>query len=196
MNQSDLRVQRTHRLLREALIELSIEHGYDAITVRDITARAQVGYKTFYRHYNDKDDLLYRALGEILQEGLPILLPPEEPNAPEQNTIIALRFADKYADLFRVLLRSPAAEKLLQPLIAFGLAEGKRFFGGSDVPDDLVAYHFATSMMFLIRWWLEHERPWPPEQMAEYIIQLVIRPVRNLRDAQPQSADSTLPRIH
>ena len=66
----------------------------------------------------------------------------------KRNTITALRFADKYADLMRVLLRSPAAEKLVQPLIAFGLAEGKRFFGGGDVPDDLVAFHFASSMMF------------------------------------------------
>ena len=33
--------------------------------------------------------------------------------------------AERYADLFRVLLRSPAAVTLVQPLIDFGLAEGR-----------------------------------------------------------------------
>lgn len=180
MNETDLRVQRTRRRLRKAFIDLVIAHGYETVTVLDIVAEAQVGHKTFYRHYPDKEAMLNEVLNEILVEAQPFLLPPDVPQAPAENTLNALRFAQKYADLWRVLLRSPAAELLLQPLIAFAQMESKRFFGGSRVPDELLAYHFAAAMMSLIRWWLEHDMPYPPEEMTIYIEQLLLRPIQAL----------------
>jgi AcrR family transcriptional regulator len=184
---SDARILRTQRALQKALIELIIEQGYEAVSVRAITERAQVGYKTFYRHYQDKETLLYTILGDILQAGQQYLLPPTSPLAAEQNTINAFRFAHQYADLIRVLLRSPVAETLIQPLIAFGMAEGHRFFGGSDTPDELVAYHFVTGMMYLMRWWLEHDMRYTPEEMAEYVNRLLIRPIGRMQDQQASS---------
>lgn len=54
----DRRVQRTRELLRNALMRLINEKGYDAITIQDITERANLGRTTFYLHYESKDDLL------------------------------------------------------------------------------------------------------------------------------------------
>jgi hypothetical protein len=61
----DLRVQRTRKLLQQALIELTVEKGFAAITVRDITKRAMVNRSTFYRHYLDKFDLLEQYMNEL-----------------------------------------------------------------------------------------------------------------------------------
>ena len=180
MNEADLRVQRTRLRLREAFITLVIARGYEAVTVLDIVAQAKVGHKTFYRHYADKEAMLNALLGEILLEAQPFLLPPDVPQAPAENTLNALRFAQKYADLWRVLLRSPAAESLLQPLLAFAQAEGKRFFGGSSVPDELIAYHFAAGMMSLLRWWLEQGMPYSLEEMAAHIDPLLLQPIQRL----------------
>ena len=55
---TDLRVRRTHAALRDALIALIPEKGFDAVTVGDITERAMVNRATFYRHYQDKYDLV------------------------------------------------------------------------------------------------------------------------------------------
>ena len=63
--QEDLRVQRTRTLLQQALFELTIEKGFAAVTVRDITHRAMVNRSTFYRHYLDKYDLLNHYLDEL-----------------------------------------------------------------------------------------------------------------------------------
>jgi AcrR family transcriptional regulator len=54
----DRRVRRTRQLLRDALVELMLDRGYDRITVQDILDKADVGRSTFYAHYRDKDDLL------------------------------------------------------------------------------------------------------------------------------------------
>jgi AcrR family transcriptional regulator len=54
----DRRVQRTRRLLHEALIFLILEKKYESITVQEILDRADVGRSTFYLHFRDKDELL------------------------------------------------------------------------------------------------------------------------------------------
>ena len=64
----DRRVQRTLKLLKEALIELILEKGYDSVTVQDITDRANLGRATFYFHYKDKDELLVEMLDEVVNE--------------------------------------------------------------------------------------------------------------------------------
>jgi AcrR family transcriptional regulator len=57
-NINDRRVQRTRKLLHEALISLILERGYDAVTIRDVVQRAGVGRSTFYTHFGDLEELL------------------------------------------------------------------------------------------------------------------------------------------
>ena len=54
----DRRVVRTQTVLRDALIALIHERGWDAVSVQDICARADVGRSTFYVHFADKEELL------------------------------------------------------------------------------------------------------------------------------------------
>ena len=61
----DRRVSRTRRALKEALTDLILEKGYEAVTVQDIIDRADVGRSTFYSHFLDKDDLLMAILPDL-----------------------------------------------------------------------------------------------------------------------------------
>ena len=181
MSKEDLRVQRTHRLLREAFIQLVIEHGYERLTVREITKLAQVGYTTFYRHYNGKDALLNSILDELIQEVQKTLDRTMQPHTSLQNTIAALEFTQANADLFLALAQSPVAEQLLEPLLKAVIQEGSLFLSNMDVPDELAVYHFASSIDALIKWWLKHDMPYSIEEMANYINRLVIQPVELLK---------------
>src|SRR5689334_4740881 len=62
----DLRVRRTQKLIREALIALIEERSFDAITVGDITSRAMVSRTAFYRYYEDKYDLVMKIFEELI----------------------------------------------------------------------------------------------------------------------------------
>lgn len=62
---SDRRVARTHRALREALLESIRERGWDDVSVRDVCRRADVGRSTFYTHFADKEDVLISGLDEL-----------------------------------------------------------------------------------------------------------------------------------
>jgi AcrR family transcriptional regulator len=61
----DRRVSRTRRALKEALTDLILEKGYEAVTVQDVIDRADVGRSTFYAHFIDKDDLLMAILADL-----------------------------------------------------------------------------------------------------------------------------------
>jgi AcrR family transcriptional regulator len=63
---SDLRVRRTQKLLREALIALIEERHFDVITVGEIAERAMVSRAAFYRYYQDKYDLVEKIFEEMM----------------------------------------------------------------------------------------------------------------------------------
>jgi AcrR family transcriptional regulator len=74
----DRRVRRTKKLLRDALVSLILERGWDEVTVQDVCARADVGRSTFYVHFADKEDALFSgfddlhaALANLSREGTP-----------------------------------------------------------------------------------------------------------------------------
>jgi AcrR family transcriptional regulator len=73
MDMQDRRVRRTQQALAHAVIALTLEKGYDAITIRDITDWADVGYATFFRHYKDKEALLHDVLDVVLTELMDLL---------------------------------------------------------------------------------------------------------------------------
>src|SRR5581483_453722 len=58
----DLRLRRTHKLLWEALMALMTEQECEASSVKETCERAMVHGTTFYKHYEDKYDLLARGM--------------------------------------------------------------------------------------------------------------------------------------
>ncbi|NHX22198.1 TetR/AcrR family transcriptional regulator, partial [Escherichia coli] len=58
MNKQDLRVQKTHQALITSFSDLLQTKSFEQITVQDLCANANVRRSTFYRHFNDKYDLL------------------------------------------------------------------------------------------------------------------------------------------
>jgi AcrR family transcriptional regulator len=64
-NNLDRRVQKTRKLLQDALIELVTEKGYEAVTIKEILDQANVGRSTFYAHFQDKDQLLHSILDRL-----------------------------------------------------------------------------------------------------------------------------------
>ncbi|MEU8193460.1 TetR/AcrR family transcriptional regulator [Microbispora amethystogenes] len=75
---TDRRVRRTRKAVQQALIELVLEKGYEAVTVTDLINRADVGRSTFYAHFTDKQDVLFSNLDEL--SGLLRLAPAAAPD--------------------------------------------------------------------------------------------------------------------
>ena len=55
----DARKVQTNAAIGAAALELFAARGYDAVTVAEVAAAAQVGERTLYRYFSDKEDLLF-----------------------------------------------------------------------------------------------------------------------------------------
>ena len=183
----DKRVKRTRKLLREALVQLTLEKEYEDITIQDITDRADIGYRTFFRHYSDKDKLLQETLSTTMMELRELMAPPPpeifiDPDIGIEafkDGAVLFRHIQEHCDLYRVLLRSERA--IVESAMAFAISELKNNFRElpqTDIPFGLVSNHIVGSTFALVRWWLDNEMKYSPEKMGEYYMRYILEPTR------------------
>lgn len=158
----------------DALIALTLEKGYDAITIRDIAERADIAYSTFFRHYADKDELLLEVLKSAVHEfKLLINHSPDKSRAAEGELIF--QYVAKHQAFFRVLFSSEGTSHILQDIqeeIAADLLRSAAI-KSSVIPPEIAANHLVVTILGLICWWLEHDMPYPIDRMATIYSHLV-----------------------
>ena len=179
MDRQDRRVKRTQNLLAKALMELTLEKRYDAITIRDITLRADVGYATFFRHYHDKDALLEDVLDVVIDELMHVffLASSEENSLPDGPLLF--HYVQQHSEVVRVLLSSWGVSSLTRRIIESttqDVVSQHTLPEDGIVPVEIAAYHIITSSIALVQWWLEHDMPYSPERMGEIYQALIMRP--------------------
>ncbi len=179
MKKEDLRVQRTNRLLREALTSLINESGYDRITIRDITQQAQVGYKTFFRHFDSKEALAQAILADMIKEFQQTTRTSSAPDNPYHNTLTAVRFAQAQAPLVLAVMVSPLANQVEMMFTEFAKQDVARAIDLKklDIPRDLATFHAGSSILKIVLWWLKNGMKQTPEELTGYIIKLVFNPL-------------------
>ncbi|MDF1521013.1 MAG: TetR/AcrR family transcriptional regulator [Brevefilum sp.] len=174
---SDRRVQRTRKLLRESIMALILEEGYDAISIQDITDKANLGRATFYLHFKDKDDLLLDVMDEMIgdfMDQVPALSEAQWELEDSKAIQKLFDFAADHYDLYRILIIGSGgitASRQLECKIAENIeAAIQREIEEKNtqtlVPPNFIANHFAGSLLATIYWWLDNELPYDVEQMA------------------------------
>lgn len=160
-----LQVRRTRKLLREALVELIEERGFERLSVSEITERAMVSRAAFYRHYTDKyqlvEQLFDEAMNALRETAASAALPPPDPLASWTRFF---EHIDAYQRLYGALLGrkgSPWFAARMRSALAQLVAE---HFEGAE--DDFVPSVLAAMALQSITWWLEHDRPCPPDEIA------------------------------
>lgn len=191
----DRRITRTRKLLTEALIALSLEKGYQAVTIRDITERAGVGYATFFRHYPAKEALLVDVLETFLEDVIGLVIQQAAEQDPAASGRIVFEHAQKHSELYLLLMASRGSSDLLErvyEVAAEGISRLSTPRSGASVPFDIAVNHLISSFLGLITWWLQNGMPYPPERMGQISADLIIRPTQQLAFEPmwlPQSQD-------
>ena len=102
----NLRVKRTRILLREALISLIEERGFDALTVGELTERAMVSRAAFYRNYQDKYALVEQIFEEVMSTLQGTVANMGSEQHPPQVWVKFFEHIAEYERLYRALLGS------------------------------------------------------------------------------------------
>ncbi len=142
-----------------------------------------VNRSTFYRHYLDKYDLLEQYMNETYalfedREGVTELQPHEAPS----DLIDLLKQIQQFSGFYRAMLSIKAdpffeqrfrqkTEKRILSCVNQALSERAGNLGAP--PSDLIYTTTAAAGCGAIVWWLEQEQPYPPEQLAQWLNQII-----------------------
>ena len=175
----DRRVARTRRLLGEALLKLVQEKGFDDITIRELTERADVGYATFFRHYDGKEEVLSEQLEQMIRQLERMAGEHTEDYFQREGTLF-YRHIEENELLFRSLLAGNVNARVLRRLrdalvrVIRPHMERHSRDVALRVPLEIAVNHVAASALELAGWWLENGMPYRPEEMGRIYRRLII----------------------
>jgi AcrR family transcriptional regulator len=172
------RVQRTREALRDALLALLPELGWDDIDVQTLCERANIGRSTFYLHFPDKAALLRGTFDDLrahlLQSGqhggdacaypfLPGLLAHVHEQRAVFQALLGRRSSQAVQAHFREVLVSLFSESIGLRTRAPWAAHAR-------------AHAMAGALFQLMVWWLGSRNPVSPAEVEAWFIGFAVTP--------------------
>ncbi len=185
LNRHQRRKQRTRDLLKQCTLDLLLEKGYLALTIQDITDRADVARGTFYVHFNDKDNIVWAIFEDSLKSLTEVLLQYSVVENAAQRKFLMWRYTFEYAQNHRDLLRvmvgeqgHPAFAQRIQEYVYRFIENGIQngIFGPdmhTNVPIGFVAQFMTGALVGLMLWSLETD--YSPSQLATMFYEVIYR---------------------
>lgn len=182
----DRRTARTRLALRDALLALMGERGWDDIGVQEICERANIGRSTFYTHFPNKDELLSGSFDD-LRRGLlastrPALQAARGTPAAQAGTGAAdmafvpglVQHAFENRKLFRTLIGRRSGHVVHQrfKLMLAALVDEQLGPVPPGVPRAAAVRWTAGALFELLCWWVESRSPATPQDLVEMFRQL------------------------
>ncbi|MQY25084.1 TetR/AcrR family transcriptional regulator [Nocardia aurantia] len=165
----NVRVRRTRALLREALVDLIEERGFERVTVGDLTTRAMVSRAAFYRNYRDKYALVEQIFDEAMAE---MIGEHTNDRTPGERWAGFFRHVDTYHRLYRALLGRKGSPWFADRMRS-ALADMTTGHFPGHTADELVPTVLAGMFVQSVVWWLDRDRPCSPEEMAARSARLI-----------------------
>lgn len=174
----DARQQRSRRALVDAMLALLREKPFEQVTIREIAARAGVGYATFFRHYSAKEALLGDVaaveIAGMLARTTPLLYAVDS----VESTRALCAWVGEHRSLWTTLLIGGASGIVRAEFIRQArLLAHDRPPPESWLPSDLAVVHGTASTIDVLAWWLEQDAEIPSDRIAEILNRLVIAPL-------------------
>ena len=178
----DRRVARSRRALKEALTDLILERGYEAVTVQDVIDRADVGRSTFYAHFLDKDDLLMAILADLEMPA-----PDHSTWAPDDPafdwTLELFRHFGSGRRLFKAVAGSQsgalARGETIRRLEELAGAELSRVGAGRKLDAlrlEIVGRFLVGTFIGFMDWWMREENEHLPAEQVDHAFRSLVLP--------------------
>jgi AcrR family transcriptional regulator len=167
----------TRQLLLQTTLQLVLEKGYDAISVQNITDRADLGRGTFYIHFKDKEEVIWTMFQDMfieMEQEAHKKLDRTMPQVEYYGLLNIFHHAEKNRDLYRVMfggLGSAMLTARVQDYLAKSfLYDIRNAPDPPDVnfnlPEEIEAQILTGMISRLLFWWLETPNSYTAEQMA------------------------------
>jgi AcrR family transcriptional regulator len=176
MNRHERRRLKTIQKLKEATKELLLEIGYDALSIQEITDRADLGRGTFYIYFRSKEDIVWNIIEDGIKRETEDAIRRaggKMPEKPEYFSYLNIfNHARQNRDLYRIMLGGQGSALLTRRvqdyLVADFIADMDRYglYNSRGLPAEVYARILTGALFSLLIWWLESPNEYSAEQMA------------------------------
>lgn len=180
----DRRIVRTRQRLREALLSLIVERGYEKSSVQDILDRAEIGRATFYEHFRSKEDLLASGIEQLrvslLQEWKAVSKADGKPVQRLGFALALFRHVDSHRRLYKAIVGRESGvivERKMRRMLADLVREDLKSFksaGQNTVSTDLAVQYVVGAFWSVLTWWMDYSVPLSPEDMNNIFCRLTL----------------------
>jgi AcrR family transcriptional regulator len=169
----DKRIIKTIQLIKETFIELMNEKGFNQLTVRDLTTKANISRATFYLHFKDKYELLSKIENEILQELKEIIC------LNEANSVELFHYFQEHALFFQTILSSngnPSFQGKLRDIITNSMKQRieENWNKECNIPLEYTSTAISSAYLGIIQYWFYKGMVESPEEMSKILMGIQI----------------------
>ncbi len=180
LNNTDRRVKRTKKALREALLTLLENKPINQISVTELTNLADVNRATFYFYYTDLLDMLqqiqnesYQAFEEIINESTSSITTID---GFTEYCERLLNFCKEHESLVRFIINNDANNQLyrqIQMLMLNNIPNSKVVYP-EDNPARYSTNFILTAIVGIVIDWMDEGMIIPPHDVAEFCANIYI----------------------
>lgn len=177
---ADRRVQKTRKLLQDALVSLITEKSFDSITIQEILDRANVGRSTFYFHYGNKYELLHSCFEDfcdlfekhnecVSNNGR------SSGNSNEPDFILSLfRFVGQNHQLYKAVLGMEGMGLISNPIHQYifsyinnSVKKSVAVKAKTPLELDMLAHYTTSAFIGTMFWWINNDMPCTVEDVTK-----------------------------
>lgn len=182
-NALDRRRMKTREAIHEALYSLMMEMQYNKITIQDIIDRANVGRSTFYAHYQTKDELLIESITHLMDILNNYIISYVDYNGDTTRLIPVTELFGHIKEngkMMRGLIKSNSADLFIEKAQSYWNEKLKTYLSqklvdGQEpcIPIEILVNHISSTLINLLKWWVENRMPYEPSAMDIYFQKLI-----------------------
>ena len=174
-----MRIERSRAAMREALLDLLGEMPLEAVTGARVAAKAQVGYATYFRHYQNVRDLLVDTVVHLADDLSARMLAAIAGADTAGAAKVLIETVERRRGAFLALLTGAGDETrgmLTRHIIDRTAALPD--LSPAWLPARLALRFAVASTVELLDWWLRDEPERSAEEVAALLDRLIIAPLR------------------
>jgi AcrR family transcriptional regulator len=173
------RRQQTRKLLQDAMLDLVLERGFDAITIQEITDRADLGRGTFYFHFDSKEDALWSIVEDRIRMTEQEVIERYEGVLPEKPEFFGyvniFQHIELNKDVYKVIVGSMGSQEVANRAKQYMVEETIRDIDNFGIyheigqPPEITAQIVVGIIVSLAYWWIETSNAYSAKDLASII---------------------------
>ena len=179
MANTDLRVQRTKKILKDTFNEMIVTTDFEKITIKDLCDKAMINRRTFYLHYSSIEDILEDFISDYTHEYYDLIKNFNPIEEVDELVKSYFTYSEEKGMMFERINTSPNFEyirlRMIQKVEDYALSDNnfhmlKKF---DEISQNLIHSFINWSCVGLYREWVKNGRRLPMDEAIKLSANLI-----------------------